>query len=180
MDRRHPDDLTDEQWKRIEHLIPQSTARTGRPANDRRLMLDGIFWICSAGTRWRQLDSRFGPYQTVHAYFSRWRRDGVLAKIVEELQVDLDKRGLIDWDLWNVDGSNVRASKSAAGAEKKVSTANRRSRPTTPWAEVKVDLAPSSTWLLTARALPWPSESRPARSAKSRRPSRSSERRCKR
>lgn len=180
MERQYPDDLTDEQWKRIEHLIPQSTARTGRPANDRRLMLDGIFWICSAGTRWRQLDSRFGPYQTVHAYFTRWRRDGVLAKIVEELQVDLDKRGLIDWDLWNVDGSNVRASKSAAGAEKKVSTASRRSRPTMPWVAAKVDLAPNSTWWLTARALPWPSSSRPGRSAKSRRPSRSSGRRCKR
>lgn len=171
---RHPDDLTDEQWDRIKHLIPKSTAKTGRPPNDPRLMLDGIFWICSAGTRWRQLDSRFGPHQTVHAYFTRWRRDDVLARIVEELQVDLDKKGLIDWDLWNVDGSNVRASKSAAGAEKKVSTASRPSRPTTHSAAVKVDLAPNSTWLLTARELPWPSKSRPGRSVRSRKPSRSS------
>jgi len=171
---RHPDDLTDEQWKRIEHLIPKSTARTGRPANDRRLMLDGIFWILSAGTRWRQLDSRFGPHQTVHAYFTRWRRDGVFAKVVEALQVDLDKKGLIDWDLWCVDGSNVRASKSAAGAEKKVSTASRRSRPTMPWAAVKVDLAPSSTWLLTATPFRLPLRSPPDKSAKSRKPSQSS------
>jgi hypothetical protein len=48
-----------------------------------------------------------------------WRRDGVLARIVEALQVKLDNKGLIDWDLWCVDGSNVQASKSAAGAEKK-------------------------------------------------------------
>jgi transposase len=171
---RHPDDLTDEQWKRIEPLIPRSTARTGRPASDPRLMLDGIFWILSAGTRWRQLDSRFGPYQTVHAYFTRWRRDGVFARIIEVLQVDLDNKGLIDWDLWNVDGSNVRASKSAAGAEKKVSTASRRSRRTTHWAEAEADLAQSSTWLLTAKERPWPSKSRPDRSAKARRPSRSS------
>ena len=174
---RHPDDLSDEQWQRVEHLIPRSTARTGRPANDRRLMLDGIFWILSAGTRWRQLDSRFGPYQTVHAYFTRWRRDGVFARVVEALQVDLDRLGLIDWDLWCVDGSNVRASKSAAGAEKKVSAASRRSRPTTPWAAARVDSAPSSTWSLTAGALPWPSRSPPARSARSRGPSRSSAKR---
>ena len=107
---RNKDDLTDRQWQSIEHLIPKSTARTGRPANDPRLMLDGIFWMLSAGTRWRQLDSRFGPYQTVHAYFTRWRRDGVLARIVEALQADLDKKGLIDWSLWCVDCSNVRAS----------------------------------------------------------------------
>ena len=174
---RHPDDLTDEQWDSIKNLIPQSTARTGRPANDPRLMLDGIFWICSAGTRWRQLDSRFGPYQTVFGYFTKWRREGVLTKVIEKLQLDLDKKGLIDWDLWNVDGSNVRASKSAAGAEKKVSTASRKSRPTTPSVAVKVDLAPNSIWLLTATALHWPSSSPPARSAKSRKPSRSSAKR---
>ena len=173
MDRRR-DDLTDEQWQRIEHLIPRSTARTGRPPRDPRLMLDAIFWFCSAGVRWRHLDSRFGPHQTVHAYFTRWRRDGVLARVVEELQVDLDERGLIDWGLWCVDGSNVRANKSAAGAEKKVSTASRQSRPTTPSAAVKVGLAPSSTWSLTARALPWPSRSPPGRSPRSRKSSRSS------
>jgi transposase len=103
----------------IKDLIPKSTARTGRPANDPRKMLNGIFCMAWAGTRWRQLDSRFGPHQTVHAYFTRWRRDGVLAKIIGKLQVDLDKKGLIDWNLWCVDGSSVRASKSAAGAEKK-------------------------------------------------------------
>src|SRR5947208_13308596 len=100
---RHKEDLTDEQWQLIEHLIPTSTAQTGRPANYPRKMLDGIFWILSAGTRWRQLDSRFGPYQTVHAYFTRWRRGGVLARIVEALQVRLDNKGLIDWNLWCVD-----------------------------------------------------------------------------
>jgi transposase len=163
---RHKDDLTDEQWQRIKHLVPKSTARTGRPANDRRLMLNGIFWILSAGTRWRQLDSRFGPYQTVHAYFTRWRRDGVFAKIIAALQVDLDKEGLIDWNLWCIDGSNVRASKSAAGAEKKASTASRTNRPITRWAAAKVDLAPNSTWLLTATPFRWPSRSPLARSAK--------------
>lgn len=176
---RHPDDLTDEQWQQIEHLIPRSTARTGRPPNDRRLMLDGILWMCSAGTRWRQLDSRFGPYQTVFGYFTRWRRDGVLAQVVQALQIDLDKKGLIDWDLWCMDGSNVRASKSAAGAEKKVSSVRRESRPTMAWAAVKVDLAPSSTWLLTARAFPCPLSSRPGKSVRSRRPSRSSAKRSK-
>jgi transposase len=177
---RHPDDLTDEQWDRIKDLIPRSTARTGRPANDPRKMLDGIFWICSAGTRWRQLDSRFGPHQTVHAYFTRWRRAGVLARIIEALQVDLDKKGLIDWNLWCVDGSSVRASKSAAGAEKKVSTASRPNRKIMPSVAAKVDLGPNSTWLLTARALPWPSSSRPDRPPRSRRPSRSLGRRSKR
>ncbi len=64
MDRRHPDDLTDEQWGRVEHLIPKSTARTGRPPSDPRLMLDAIFWFCSAGVRcgtWTRGSGRTRP-----------------------------------------------------------------------------------------------------------------------
>ena len=41
--KRHA--LTDEQWQIIEPLVPKSQARTGRPARDSRLMLDGIFRI---------------------------------------------------------------------------------------------------------------------------------------
>jgi transposase len=62
--KRH--ELTDEQWNLIEHLIPQKVARTGRPPRDRRLMLDGIFWILGTGAPWRDLPERFGSCKTVH------------------------------------------------------------------------------------------------------------------
>jgi hypothetical protein len=39
--------------------------------------------------------------------------------ILEALQLKLNEEGLIDFDLWCLDGSNVRASKDAAGARKK-------------------------------------------------------------
>ena len=39
----HRHELTDDQWSVVEPLVPRSTARTGRPASDRRLMLDGLF-----------------------------------------------------------------------------------------------------------------------------------------
>jgi transposase len=92
--KRHA--LTDEQWELIEPLIPRSEAKTGRPAKDRRLMLDGIFWVLATGAPWRDLPERFGPFQSVHRYFSQWRRAGVFAKVIEALQVKLDDRGLID------------------------------------------------------------------------------------
>ena len=72
MSKRHA--LTDEQWERIEPLIPRSQARTGRPPKDRRLMLDGIFWILATGAPWRDLPERFGPWQTVYDHFSRDRK----------------------------------------------------------------------------------------------------------
>jgi transposase len=153
--KRH--ELTDEQWNLVDPLIPKSTAHTGRPAKDPRLMLDGIFWILGTGAPWRDLPDRFGSFKTVHGYFSRWRSKGVFAAIIDALQVKLDKEGLIDWELWCVDGANVRAARAAAGAEKKVSNSTLTSRRTTVWAAAEAGLDRSSMWLLTARALPLPS-----------------------
>ena len=155
MSKRHA--LTDEQWQLIEPLVPKSTARTGRPPKDPRVMLDGIFWILGTGAPWRDLPERFGPWQTVYDHFRNWRKAGVFAAIVEALQIKLDKDGLIDWDLWCVDGAIVRASRAAAGADKKASAGTATSRPTTLWAAAEAGLDRSSTWLLTARELRWPS-----------------------
>ena len=147
--RRH--ELTDEQWALVESHIPRSTARTGRPPSDPRLMLNGIFWILHTGAPWRDLPERFGPWQTVYDHFRKWRKAGVFARIVEALQVKLDKHGLIDWDLWCVDGAHVRASRAAAGADKKVAGGTPTSRRTTRWAAAEAGLARSSTWSLTVR-----------------------------
>ncbi len=173
-------ELTDEQWELVEPLIPRSTARTGRPAKDRRLVLNGIFWILAAGCPWRDLDPRFGSCKTVHRYFCHWRRTGVFAAIVEALQVKLDAAGLIDWELWAVDGSNVRAARAAAGAEKKVSSVTPTSHRIMGWAAVAVDSARNSTSSPTGRERLWPSKSRPGRSTTRPGPSRSSARRSRR
>jgi transposase len=156
----HRHELTDEQWSAVQDLLPKRTAKTGRTPSDGRLMLNGIFWVLCTGAPWRDLPSRFGPWQTVYDHFRRWRRDGVFSRIVEALQVKLDKQGLIDWDLWCVDGASVRAARAAAGACKKVARkAAASGTPTSPgtthWAAAEAGLGPSSTWLLTARELPW-------------------------
>ena len=149
--KRH--ELTDEQWVLVEPQVPRSEARTGRPASDRRLMLNGIFWILGTGAPWRDLPERFGPWQTVYDHFRNWRRQGVFAKVIDALQIKLDNRGLIDWELWCVDGASVRATRAAAGADKKVSRSTPTSRQTTRWAAAEAGLDRSSTWLLTAREL---------------------------
>jgi transposase len=165
--KRHA--LSDEQWAVVEPLLPKPKKRKagkGRWPKDKRLMLDGIFWILSTGAPWRDLPERFGPWQTVYDHFSKWRKGGVFAAILEALQIKLDDQGLIDWELWCVDGACVRASRAAAGAEKKVSPCTLTSQPTTHWAAAEAGLERSSMWSLTVRELPWRSTSRPARSAK--------------
>lgn len=149
--KRH--ELTDEQWALVEPHVPLSTARTGRPARDRRTLLNGIFWILCTGAPWRDLPERFGPWQTVYDHFRKWRKSGVFARIIGALQIKLDQQGLIDWELWCVDGANVRAARAAAGADKKVSSGIRTNRKTTLWAAAEAGLEANSTWLLTAREL---------------------------
>jgi transposase len=168
--KRH--ELTDEQWALVDPHLPLSTARTGRPPRDRRTLLNAIFWILCTGAPWRDLPERFGPWQTAYDHFCNWRSTGVFASIIEVLQVKLDDHGYIDWELWCVDGSNVRAARAAAGAEKKASTAIPTNPPTTRWAAAEAGLDRNSMWLLTARALRLPSKSPRDRSTNRRVPSR--------
>lgn len=147
----HRHQLTDEQWMVVSPFVPQKQNRMGRRPKDARKMLDGILWILRTGAPWRDLPERFGPWKTVYDYFSNWRKSGVFDRILDALQIRLDRQGKIDWDLWCIDGSNVRAARCAAGADKKVASATRTSRPTTRWAAAAADTG-RTIWLLTATA----------------------------
>jgi len=148
--RRH--EVTDEQWEFLRPLIPVHVAKTGRKPSDPRVMLNGIMWVLRTGAPWRDLPERLGPWQTIYDHFRTWRNSGVYDRILKALHIRLDQNGQIDWDLWCVDGSNVRAARAAAGADKKVSNATKTSPKTTHWAVRAADSQASSTWLLTARA----------------------------
>ncbi len=121
-------ELRDEAYERIEPLLPQQTSG-GRWA-DHRTVLNGMFWILNAGTQWRDMPERYGKWQTVYGRYRRWVREGLFDRILERLHLELDEDGRIDWDVFDVDGSNIRAHQSAAGASKKGAPKN---RPTTPW-----------------------------------------------
>ncbi|MFQ6048498.1 MAG: transposase [Phycisphaerae bacterium] len=55
--------LTDEQWALIEPLLPLQRGG-GRPCRDHRVMLKAWFWMLKAGSPWRDLPERFGPWKT--------------------------------------------------------------------------------------------------------------------
>lgn len=147
--RRH--ELSAAQWAVVQGLLPKRTAKTGRPAADARQMFNGILWILRTGAPWRDLPERYGPWQTVYHYFRRWRGDGTFTRLLQALQIRLDRQGRIDWDLWFLDGSNVRAARCAGGARKK--NGPPASPPTTRWAARVADSAPSSIWWLTLTGL---------------------------
>ena len=113
----HRGDLTDEQWSRLEALLPPQKPKTGRPAKNHRLVLNGMLWILRTGAPWRDLPERYGSWRTVASRFYRWREAGTLQRILEALQQRADAAGKIDWNLHYVDGTSVRAHQHSAGAK---------------------------------------------------------------
>jgi transposase len=146
-------DLSDAQWELIKNLFP-AQGRGGK-WNDHRRTFDGILWILRTGAPWRDLPERYGKWQSVYDRFNRYRKSGVFEKILKALRIRLDKDGLIDWDLWCVDGSSVRASRSAAGASKKAKNQGGHAE-ITRWGAAAADGDPNSTssWTLQASRLP--------------------------
>lgn len=64
-------------WQRLEPLLPPSE-RLGRPyAHARRLILDAIVYRMQTNCGWRNLPSRFPPWQTVYSQWVEWRKRGI-------------------------------------------------------------------------------------------------------
>lgn len=119
-------ELTDEQWQRIEPLLPAQKPHTGRPGKDHREVINGVLWILRTGAPWRDLPERYGKHSTVSSRFYRWRGAGIWDRAFEAVQADADHEGRRDWEVHYVDATTVRAHQHAAGAKKSPARPGRR------------------------------------------------------
>lgn len=113
-------DLTEEQWKRVEPLIPEAPKRAdgrGRPWRPARDVLNGILWVLRTGAPWKDMPSRYPPYQTCHRRFQRWQAEGVLDQILLALTQDLKERDDLDLSECFIDGTFVVAKKGCWGGK---------------------------------------------------------------
>lgn len=108
-------ELSDEQWVRVEGLLPGKTGDPGQPAKDNRLFLDAVLWIVRTGAPWRDLPERFGDWNSTFQRFNRWAKKGVWLRVFDALQ-DPD----LEWVM--LDATIIRAHVHAAGAPKKAAT----------------------------------------------------------
>ena len=71
-------ELTNEQWTRLEPLIPSPQRKhdgRGRPRKNPRDVLNGILWVLRTGAPpWKDLPPRYPPHQTCHRWFQTWVR----------------------------------------------------------------------------------------------------------
>jgi transposase len=154
-------DLTDAQWAVLQPLLPKGK-KPGRPPKwTKRQLIDGIRWRGRAGSPWRDVPTRYGPWQTIYGQFRRWQRDGTWAQILTSLQALADAAGLITWDV-SVDSTIARAHQHAAGARKRgICRPNHpavlpvTNRPITRWVAPVAGGPPSCTWAANRAASPW-------------------------
>lgn len=111
MTRRYA--LRDDQWERIENLLPGRADTVGVTAKDNRLFVEAVLYRYRAGIPWRDLPERFGAWKAVHTRFSRWAANGVWENLFKHLATDADNEYAM------IDSTIVRAHQHSAGAKKK-------------------------------------------------------------
>jgi len=88
--KRYPTDLTDEEWARIEPLLPKP-AKTGRQRQvDLREVLNAIRYMARSGGGWRMLPRDFPPWQTVYWWFRRFVRL-LLFRTIHDIALMMDR-----------------------------------------------------------------------------------------
>jgi transposase len=110
MDRKM---LRDDQWERIEQLLPGKAGDRGVTAKDNRRFVEAVLWIMRTGSPWRDLPAEFGHWHRTYVRFSRWREKGVFEHVARVLRSDADLEHLF------IDSTIVRAHQHSAGAQKK-------------------------------------------------------------
>ena len=81
--------ISDEAWQRIYPiLLEDSPPRKGpgrKPADWRRV-LNGIVYRLRTGCHWNKLPKEFGDDSTIHRWYQRWSKNGVLSRVLSELR----------------------------------------------------------------------------------------------
>lgn len=87
--KSYPSDLTDNEWRILEPLIPPPK-RGGRPAtHSRREIVNAMLYVLRTGAQWRAIPHDLPPWKTVYTYFRTWRLDGTGQRIHNRLRRQL-------------------------------------------------------------------------------------------
>jgi transposase len=105
--------LRNEQWEKIENLLPGRKETVGVTAKNNRLFVEAVLYRYRAGIAWRDLPERFGDFRVIHTRHTRWSRSGVWEEVFEVLAEDADNEYAM------IDSTIVRAHQHSAGAQKK-------------------------------------------------------------
>src|SRR5580698_9539876 len=115
--------LTDEQWARIEPLLPKpkkpkrgARSKGGRPRRDDRTCMEGVLWILRTGARWKDLPKEYPSPATCWRRLGEWERRDVWLGLWRAFIAQLDERQQIDWSEAFMDGTFTPAKKGGSAS----------------------------------------------------------------
>ena len=104
--------LTDDQFARLEPLLPKDTR--GKPRVDDRRVISGIVHVLKSGGRWIDAPSEYGPRKTLYNRFVRWSRRGVSERIFATLAGEAGAP-----DRLMIDATHLKAHRTAASLQQR-------------------------------------------------------------
>ena len=116
---RHASELTDEQWSKIEPLIPKRkpSKKGGRKRIEDRRCFEGILWVLRSGARWKDLPERYPSPATCWRRLQEWEDAGVWLNLWRKFLGELDEEGILPWDETFSDGTFSPGKKGAPKSE---------------------------------------------------------------
>jgi transposase len=110
---KDPTKLTDEQWEKIEPLLPKfrRSPKGGPRPVDSREVFEGILWVLRSGARWKDLPKEYPSASTCWRRLRDWEEQGVWERVWRVFVGLLDAQGLLDWEETFADGSFAPAKR---------------------------------------------------------------------
>lgn len=107
-------EIPDELWALIEPILladapPPPAAKGGRKRTDWRRAFNGIIFRMRTGCQWNQLPKEYGDDSSVHRWFQRWCRNGVMEKVWAVLVRKCDGLAAVRWEWQSADGAMGKA-----------------------------------------------------------------------
>ena len=107
-------ELTESQYKQIEHCLPKQRGNVSMTNLD---LLNAVLYVTEHGCKWRGLPKRFGNWHTIYTRMNRWAKKGVLDRVFEELQRSQIVQ--IKIEAVSLDRTSVKVHPDGTGALKK-------------------------------------------------------------
>jgi putative transposase len=81
----YPSDLAESEWDLIKHNFYPTTKRGSASKHERKSIVDAIRYVLKGGIPWRLLPNDRPPWKTVYDHFSKWNKQGVWEKALDEV-----------------------------------------------------------------------------------------------
>lgn len=80
--------VSDDAWARVYPILLEDCPPRkgpGRKPADWRRVLNGIVYRLRTGCHWNKLPKEFGDDSTIHRWYQRWNKHGVMSRVLSEL-----------------------------------------------------------------------------------------------